>query len=47
LVAEGRAWDAANGLEREPDRLSKKADQDTEEDRLEREKAVQANKMRG
>ncbi|HOZ26191.1 MAG TPA: lysophospholipid acyltransferase family protein [Hyphomonadaceae bacterium] len=39
LVAEGREWDAANGLKREPDRPSKKADQDTDEDRAAREKA--------
>jgi 1-acyl-sn-glycerol-3-phosphate acyltransferase len=38
LVAEGREWDKAHNLEREPDRLSKKTDQDTEEDRLAREK---------
>jgi len=44
LVAEGREWDAANGLVRPPDRPSKKADQDTEEDRLEREKAKQAGR---
>jgi len=39
LVAEGREWDAANGLKRPPDRPSKKADQDTDEDRAAREKA--------
>jgi 1-acyl-sn-glycerol-3-phosphate acyltransferase len=39
LVAEGRAWDAAHNLQREPDRPSRKPDQDTEEDRLARETA--------
>lgn len=43
LVAEGREWDAAHGLKREPDRPSKKADQDTEEDRLAREKVAKAD----
>ncbi len=42
LVAEGREWDAAQGLKRLPDRPSKKADQDTEGERLEREKAENA-----
>ncbi len=40
LVAEGREWDAAHGLKRPPDRPSKKADQDTDEDRAARERAA-------
>ncbi len=39
LVAEGREWDAANGLKRLPDRPSKKGEQDTEGDRAEQERA--------
>lgn len=40
LVAEGHEWDAANGLKRPHDRPSKKAEQDTDEDRAAREKAT-------
>jgi 1-acyl-sn-glycerol-3-phosphate acyltransferase len=40
LVAEGREWDKAHNLQREPDRLSKKSDQDTEEEHRAREAAT-------
>jgi len=42
LVAEGREWDVANGLKREPDRQGKKADQETDDERQERESAEKA-----